>query len=139
MVIYYKKIYLKGDMTNLYPFIQDLMEWPFSEIFPTNVSLWNQYKYISFNIFSCRILTISYKKLIIKKNKWINHIWSIWRNCRNILPARTTFLFHVPEKLEAWMSSKLNFSSNCFIADDSHVKVVWLHVVIYSEHSILHF
>ena len=139
MVIYNKKILLERRYDKPLSIYSGFDGWPFSEIFPTNVSLWNQYKYISFNIFSCRILTISYKKLIIKKNKWINHIWSIWPNCRKFLRARTTFLFHVLGKLKAWRSSKLNFSSNCFIADDSHVKVVWLHVVIYSEQSILHF
>ena len=29
--------------------------------------------------------------------------------------------------------------SSCFIADDNHVKIVWLHVVVFSEHVILHF
>ena len=36
-------------------------------------------------------------------------------------------------------NSKLNFSSSCFIADDSHVITVWLHVVVSNEHDILHF
>ena len=52
-------------MTNVHPFIQGSLEWPFSELFSANVSLWNQNKYIIFNIFSCRISTISYKMLII--------------------------------------------------------------------------
>ena len=49
-------------MTNLYPFIQG---WSFSELFSSDVSLWNQYKYIAFNIFSFRILIISYEILVI--------------------------------------------------------------------------
>ena len=36
-------------------------------------------------------------------------------------------------------SSKLNVSSSCLIADGSHVKTVWLHVVVSSKHVILHF
>ena len=48
-------------------------------------------------------------------------------------------LFQVQKKLKAWKNSKLNFSSSYFIADDSHVKTVWLHVVVFSEHDILHF
>ena len=44
-----------------------------------------------------------------------------------------------PEKLKACRNSKLNFSSSCFIAEDSNVKIVWLHVAVSSEHSILHF
>ena len=53
---------------------------------------------------------------------------------RNILPARTSFFFQVQEKLKACRSSKSNSSSGCFIADDSHVKSIWLHVVVFSEH-----
>ena len=52
-------------MTNLYPFIQGSLEWPFSELINTNLLLWNQYKYIAFNILSCKTLIISYKILII--------------------------------------------------------------------------
>ena len=36
-------------------------------------------------------------------------------------------------------SSKLKFLSSCFIADDSHVKVPWLYVVVFSEHDVLYF
>ena len=49
----------------LFAFIQDSLETPFSDSFFSGVSLWNQYKYIVFNIFSCRILIILYKILII--------------------------------------------------------------------------
>ena len=48
-------------------------------------------------------------------------------------------LFQVQEKLKACRSSKLNFSSSSFIADGSRVKIVWLHVVVFGEHDILHF
>ena len=64
-LLHSRRFYLTGDMTNLYPFIQGSLEWPFSELFSSNVSLWNQYKYIEFNIFSWRTLIISYKMLII--------------------------------------------------------------------------
>ena len=47
-------------------------------------------------------------------------------------------LFQEQEKLKACRNSKLNFSGSCSIADDSHIKIVWLHVVVFSEH-ILHF
>ena len=36
-----------------------------TELFFSDVSLWNQYKYIAFSISLCRILIISYKLLII--------------------------------------------------------------------------
>ena len=52
-------------MMDLCPFVQGLLEWPFSELFTANVSLRNQYKYIAFNIFSCKILIILYKMLTI--------------------------------------------------------------------------
>ena len=52
-------------MTNLSPFIEGLLVWPFSELFSDNVSLWNQYKYIAFNIISSRILIISNKMLTV--------------------------------------------------------------------------
>ena len=60
-----RRFNLTGDMTNVYPFIQGSLEWPIRELFAANVSLWNQNKYIAFNIFSCRISIISYKMLII--------------------------------------------------------------------------
>ena len=39
-------------------------------------------------------------------------------------------LFQVQEKLKACRNLKFNFSSSYFIADDSRVKAVWLHVAI---------
>ena len=62
--------------------------------------------------------------------------------CRNVTilyRQELTSLFQVQEKLKAWRNSKLNFSSSCFTANDSHVKTVWLHVAVFSEHDILHF
>ena len=37
------------------------------------------------------------------------------------------------------LQTRTSFSSSCFIADDNHVNIVWLHVVVFSEHDILHF
>ena len=59
--------------------------------------------------------------------------------CHNILQTRTSILFQVQKKLKACRSSKLNFLSSCFIADDGHVKIVWLHVVVFSKHDNLRF
>ena len=56
--------YFTGDVTNLHPFIQDSLELPFSELFSANVTLWNQYKYIAYNILSCRILVVLHKMLV---------------------------------------------------------------------------
>ena len=47
-----RRFYLIGDITKLYSFIKGLWEWPFSELFFSDVSLWNQYKYFAFKIFT---------------------------------------------------------------------------------------
>ena len=62
----------------------------------------------------------------------------MWK-CFNILPARLASLLQVQEKFRKCRNSKLNFSSSCFIVDDNNVKIVWLHVVVFSEYDILHF
>ena len=124
-----RRFYLTGDLTNLfYPFIQGSLEWPFSEVFSANLSLWNQCKYIAFNIFSCRILTVSYKMLIITG-----------LNVTIFSRQKLTSLFQVQQKLKTWMNSKLNFLSDFFILNHSHTKVVWLHIVFFGKHDILHF
>ena len=124
-----RRFYLTGDMTNLSPFIQGWLEWPFSELFSANVSLWNQYKYIAFNIFLYRILISSYKILIITgiSNEKTNEVTIYGILCWNVTifyRQKLISLFQVQEKLKACSSSKLKFSSNCFIADDSHIKIV---------------
>ena len=139
-----RRLYLTGDMTNLYPFIQAWLEWPFSELISANVPLWNQYKHIAFNIFSCRVLIISYKILIItgtskeKTNELTIYGILCW-NVTMFYRQELVSLFQVQEKLQACRSSKLKFSSSCFIANDSYIKIVWLHIVIFRKHDILHF
>ena len=62
--------------------------------------------------------------------------------CRNVTifyRQKLASLFQMQENFKACENSKRNFSSSCFIADDSHVKIVWLHVVVSSEHDVLHF
>ena len=130
-----RRFYLTGDMTNLYPFIQGWLEWPFSELFSANVSLWNQYKYIAFNIFTCRILIILYKILIIAgiSSEKINALTIYGILCRNVTKFyrhELGSLFQMQKKLKTCRTSKVNFSSSCFIADDSYLKIVWLHVVV---------
>ena len=63
-------------------------------------------------------------------------------SCRNVTVfyrQELASLFQVQQKLEECRSSKLNFSRSYFIANDSHVKIVWLHVAVFSEHEILQF
>ena len=131
-------------MTNLCPFIQGSLEWPFSELFNANVSFWDQCKYIAFNIFSCKTLIISNKILIIRKisNEKTNQLaiyGILYRNVTIFCRQELDNLFQVQEKLKTCRSSKLNFLSNWFIVDDSHVKIVWLHLVNLSEHDIRHY
>ena len=64
-LIWPRKIYLAGDIRNIYSCIQGSLESSFSASFFSDVSFWNQYKYIPFNIFSCTTLIISDKMLII--------------------------------------------------------------------------
>ena len=99
---------------------------------------WNQYKYIVFDIFSCRILIIAYKMLIITRipNETTNELTICTILCLNV----TTFyrlelasLFQVQEKLTAFRNSKWNFSSCCFIADDSLVKIVGLQILHFRD------
>ena len=65
-----RRFYLAADMTKLHSVIQGSLKWPFRDICFSDVLLWNQYKYIAFNILSCRILIILYKVLIIT---WISN------------------------------------------------------------------
>ena len=128
-------------MTNLH---QGSLEWPFSKLFFAHVSLWNQYRYIVFKISSYRILIISYKMLIITRisNEKTNELTISEKLCWNVTifyRQELASLFRLQEKLKACWSSKLNFSSSSFIADDSHVKIIWLHAVAFSKHDILHF
>ena len=126
-----RRFYLTGDMTNLCPFIQGSLEWPFSELFSANVSLWNKYKIIAFNIFSCISNEITIELTIYG---------ILCRNVTIFYRQVLASLFQVQEILKACRSSKLNFSSSCFIIDDSYlVIIVWLHVIVFSEQNILHF
>ena len=112
----------------------------FSELFSANVSLWNQYKHIVFNIFSCRTLIISYRMLIITgKSNELTRYRKLCRNVTIFYRQELASLFQLQEKLKACRSSKLNFSRSSFIADGSHVKTVWIHAVVFSEHNIFHF
>ena len=56
----------------------------------------------------------------------------------NIYRQELACMFQVQEKLKACKNSKLNFSSSCFTANDNHEKIIWLHVVVFSQHDILH-
>ena len=120
------------NLTNIYPFFQGSLEWRFSEL----------HKYIEFNIFLCSIKIISFKILIITRisDEKTNELTIYGILCQNVTilyQHELASLFQVQKKLKA--SSKLNFSISYFIAKDSHVKIVWLHTVVFSEPDLLHF
>ena len=117
-------------MVNLYPFIQGSLESPFSDLFFADVSLWNQRKYIVFNILSCRIFTTLNKILTITEicNEKTNEL-TIYR----ILSRYVTIfyrqelasLFQVQEKLKACRNSKLSFLNSCFMATYRNFQRTW--------------
>ena len=76
------------------------------------VSLWSQYKYIAFNIFSCRILIISYKMSIITgiSNETTNESTIYAILCRNITISyrqRISFVISSPGKIERVQELKI--------------------------------
>ena len=81
-----RRFYLTGEMANLCPFIHVLCDLPFSELFSTDVSSCNQYKYIEFNISLCRILIVLYKMLIITgiPNEETNKVSMYAILCQNV-------------------------------------------------------
>ena len=59
---------------------------------------------------------------------------------QNILPTRTNFFISSAGNIETVPEFKIKvFETSCFIADDSHVNIVWLHGVVFRKHFILHF
>ena len=75
----------------------------------------------------------------MKKTNELTIYGILYLNVTIFYRQNLTSLFQVQEKLQACMNSKLNFLSSCFIVNDNHLKIVWLHVVVFSEHDILHF
>ena len=56
----------------------------------------------------------------------------------NILSTKTSFFISSAEEIESVQELK-SFSSSYFIASDSHIKTICLHIVIFTKHRILHF
>ena len=91
-------------MTNFYPFTRGSLERSFNELFFSDASLWNQHKFIVFNISSCRILSNSCKILIITviSNEKSNESTIYVKLCRNVTMfyrQELASLFQVQEKL----------------------------------------
>ena len=63
-------------------------------------------------------------------------------SCRNVTifyRQELPYFVQVQEKLKAYKNSKSNLPSSCVIADDTHVIVVWLDVVVFNKHDISYF
>ena len=121
LLVLAKRFYLTGDMMYLYPFIQGSLESPFKGLFSADASLCNQYKYIAFNIFSWRILIISYKMLIItgisdEKTKQLTICGKLCPNSKrhNILPTRASFFISSAGKIESVQEFKIKIFEQLF-------------------------
>ena len=68
------------------------------------------------------------------KQQMINHTWNITSKRHNIFPTRSSILISSAGKID----SVQKCSSSCFIAGDSHMKLIWLLTVVFIEHYILH-
>ena len=78
-------------MTYLYSFIRGSLEWLISELFLYDASLWNQHKFITFNIFLFNILIIYWKILIITAipNETTHELTIYAKLCLNIICLKT--------------------------------------------------
>ena len=109
-----------------------------------HASLWNQYKFIAFNIFSCKILIISIKILIITviSNETTNELTiyvKLYRNVAMFYRQETASLFQVQQKLRACGNCHCVIFTGIVTAGDSHVKIISSHAAVSNENAILCF
>ena len=57
----------------------------------------------------------------------------------NILLTIASFFMSSAEKIGGLRNLKLSFSSNCFIAGNSHIKIISLHTAVFSKNASLYF
>ena len=101
--------------------------------------LWNQYKYIAFNIFSCNVLIISYKMLTITEiSSDANKLPIYAVLCRNVTIFYRQELLLYTGKIENVQELKVKLFE-LLLTDCSHTKIIWLHVVVFKEHDLLQF
>ena len=63
---------------------------------------------------------------------------TLYQNVAIFYRQQLAFLFQVQVKLKECRNSKCNFSKSCLIADETHVKIARLHVVVFTEHGDLY-
>ena len=61
------------------------------------------------------------------------------RNVTVFYREQLASLCQVQEKLRACGNSKQSFSSSCFIADASHIKIISSHTAVFNENAALYF
>ena len=116
----------------------------FSELFFSDASLWNQYKFIVFNILSCGILIISCKiwVMTVISNKKPIELTIYVKLCRSVTifnRQELAFVFQIQEKLRAVEFKIKVFSSNYFIANDSHMKIIYSYTVVFNVQVVFYF
>ena len=102
-------------------------KWPFSKLFFSNTSLWNQ-------IISCKILIIT-----VISNEIANGLAIYAKLCRSdtiFFRQEIASLFQVQGKLRACRNSEWSFSSSCFNKGNSHLKLISLYTVAFNENAI---
>ena len=55
----------------------------------------------------------------------------------NILPTRISFFISSSGKMENVQEFKVKLFKYLF-TDCSHIKIVWLHVIVFTEHDLVH-
>ena len=83
---------------------------------------------------SFRIKCYLSQEYLMKKTNELSIYGMLFRSVSIFYLQNLSFIFQVQEKSKACRSLKLILSSSCFIVDDSHVKIVWLHGVVFSKY-----
>ena len=102
-------------------------KWPFSKLFFSITSLWNQ-------IISCKILIIT-----VISNEIANGLAIYAKLCRSgtiFFRQEIASLFQVQGKLRACRNSEWSFSSSCFNKGNSHLKLISSYTVAFNENAI---
>ena len=92
-----------------------------------------------------KIFFVSHKVLIISaiSNGKTNELTIYAILCQNVTifyrQNQAFFISLLQEKLKARRNTRWNFSTSCLIADDSHVKITWQYVAVFSKDDILYF
>ena len=101
-------------------------------------------KFIVSNVFLWKILIITRKILItaVVSNETTNALTIYSMLCQNITilyQQELASLFQIKKKLRARRNLKYCFLSICFISGDCQMKIIYLYILVFKTHDILHF